>query len=518
MPILNNVLGLDLGSHSIKAVEVQQGLRSLQAVNMRTVPRDGDDSLSNLVRRFATVHRLSTDHVVTAVRGDRLSVRRLNFPFVERRRLAQAVPFEVEDALPFRIEDIVLDWSLIGTDRHQADVVAAVAQRREVSELIAALHEAGCDPRTVEAEGLVLANLSAVFEFPENSLLVDLGHSKTTLCGLSQGFAIAARALQVGGHALTEAIAQDRALPLADAEREKCETGVFDPLLGRPLPKASAVLDQIGGEIVRFASSLDPILASAISHVTIFGGTALLDRIDELLAERTGLEVQRLGLPSDESAAGFAAGGSPVLYAPAIAMALRGTAKRKTHLNFRQDEFAHRFDFGRYRRDFGTTGVLAAIVLALGITSFGTGALLESRGADDVEGRIGAIYESAFPGKATPPNAVASMREAVRSATDRAEFLGVYSGNRSALDLLEEISRRVPADLDVVFEELSIDGQTIRIKVSAKSFEAADRLGAELAKFGPFAQSRIGAIESDRKTDAKNFNVTISLAGDGETP
>jgi Tfp pilus assembly protein PilN len=110
------------------------------------------------------------------------------------------------------------------------------------------------------------------------------------------------------------------------------------------------------------------------------------------------------------------------------------------------------------------------------------------------------------------------MREAVRSATDRAEFLGVYSGNRSALDLLEEISRRVPADLDVVFEELSIDGQTIRIKVSAKSFEAADRLGAELAKFGPFAQSRIGAIESDRKTDAKNFNVTISLAGDGETP
>jgi hypothetical protein len=63
----------------------------------------------------------------------------------------------------------------------------------------------------------------------------------------------------------------------------------------------------------------------------------------------------------------------------------------------------------------------------------------------------------------------------------------------------------------VVFEELAIDGQTIRIRVVAKSFEAADRLGTELAKFGPFSQARIGAIETDRVTGSKRFTVTISL-------
>jgi Tfp pilus assembly protein PilN len=106
------------------------------------------------------------------------------------------------------------------------------------------------------------------------------------------------------------------------------------------------------------------------------------------------------------------------------------------------------------------------------------------------------------------------MREAVREAHDRAEFLGVYRGNRSALDLLGEISRRVPPELDVVFEELSIDRQTIRIRAFTKSFEAAERLGSELAKFEPFAKVQIGSIETDRRTDVKKFNVTIGLAGE----
>ena len=53
-------------------------------------------------------------------------------------------------------------------------------------------------------------------------------------------------------------------------------------------------------------------------------------------------------------------------------------------------------------------------------------------------------------------------------------------------------------------------------RVLAKSFESADRLGAELAKFGPFSQARIGAIETDRKTGGKKFNVTISLGPGGE--
>jgi general secretion pathway protein L len=517
LPILRNVLGLDLGSHAVKAVELQQSLRRLETVQVRAVARDDAElDLAELIGRFAQVHQFATEHVVTAVRGDRLSVRRLAFPFGERRRLTQAVPFEVEDQLPFELEDVVLDWSVVGGDRSRAEVVAAVAPRSEVSALIDTLRTAGCDPRTVEGEGLVLANLTAAFDLPGNRVLVDLGHAKTTLCALVEERAVGARSIGVAGRALSEAVAQDRALSLGDAERAKSEEGILDRTLGTPLPKAAAIIDQIANEIVRFATSLELAFDGGVSEVTLVGGTAQLDRIDEMLAERTGLPTARIGLPRDAAGLGLVAGGSPVLFAPAIALALRGTARASTRLNFRQDEFSRRVDLSRYRRDFGPTAILAAAVAALAIVSFSTEAFVDSVRAQNIEARIAALYTEAFPGSTEPENPVAALREAVRQANQRAAFLGVYRGNLSALDLLAEISRRVSADLDVVFEEVSIDHQTIRIRVSSSSFEAADRLGAELAKFRLFSQARIGAIETDRRTGGNKFNVTISLGSEGE--
>jgi hypothetical protein len=385
-----------------------------------------------------------------------------------------------------------------------------------VSELINELHEAGCDARTIEAEGLVLANLCAAFDLPGPRLLVDLGHSKTTFCALYDEKPYAAHSFGVAGRAITEAIAEDRGLSLQEAERAKCEHGIFDPVLGGRLAKAAEVLDHIASEIVRFSASLEATLPARIEDVTLLGGSAQLERIDELLSERTGLSVTRLGLPRPELGTGLVAGGPPALFGPAIALALRGTTRARTQMNFRQDEFARRVDLSRYRRDFGSTAVMAGIVAALGLASALSGALLESGGARRSQNQVAALYTEVFPDKPVPENPVAAMRDAVRDARERAEFLGVYRGNRSALDLLGEISRRVPSDLDVVFEEVSIDRQTIRIRAFSKSFEAAERLAAELAKFEPFSNVQVGAIETDRRSDLKKFPVTIGLAEEAE--
>jgi hypothetical protein len=181
-------------------------------------------------------------------------------------------------------------------------------------------------------------------------------------------------------------------------------------------------------------------------------------------------------------------------------------------MNFRQDEFAMRLDLARQLRDFRPTLWLAGAAAVLALVSFVTSTVLEMRRGSTTEAQLAQLWSEAFPNKPVPENVLAGLREEVRAANDRAEFLGVYAGNLSALDVLTEISKRIPPDLEVTFEELAIDKQIIRMRVYSKSFEAADRLGAELAKFAPFAQARIGAIENDNKTGAKRFNVTISLA------
>ena len=104
------------------------------------------------------------------------------------------------------------------------------------------------------------------------------------------------------------------------------------------------------------------------------------------------------------------------------------------------------------------------------------------------------------------------MQAAVRGAQRRADTLGVYRGNLSALDILTEISRLVPPDLDVVFEELSIDRQVIQIKGHSPSFGSVDALRTKLAQFEPFAEITVGDITADPKRGGQNFNVRISLS------
>jgi hypothetical protein len=220
----------------------------------------------------------------------------------------------------------------------------------------------------------------------------------------------------------------------------------------------------------------------------------------------------RLGLPTPEGIEGLAASGSPLLYAPAIALALRGTAHAATRMNFRQDEFALRLDLVRQLRDFRPTLWLAGVAALLAVVSFGTSTLLESRRASAIEAEAARLWTEAFPSKPAPPNLLAAMRDEVGSAKERAEFLGVYAGNLSALDLLTEISKRVPADLDVVFEELAIDKQMIGC-ARAKAWRP---IGSACPRHSRPRRARIGSIETDNK-GAKRFTVTIALAPEAGT-
>jgi general secretion pathway protein L len=522
MPMIKNVVGLDLGSHTVKAVELRQTLRGLEPVQLRVHPRaDPEAPVAELMRRFVKMHRIPLDHVTCAIPGDRVSSRHLDFPFRDRKKLSAAVPFEVEGEIPFALEDVTIDWEIVGGERNHAVVVAHITPKREVAKLLEGLSEWGCDPRIVEAEGLVLGNLASLFQLPGTRLLVDLGHRKTTFCLLVNERPVAARTIPVGGLALTEAIAEDRGWNLADAEHAKCEDGVFQLGFNSGSPGAVAILDRIAREIVRTLEAQERFLGGSpetqVAALTLCGGSARLQRIDEFLAERTGIAAARLSAAPESAAGMVVAGGDPVLFASALALALRGTAQARTRTDFRQGEFTYRTDFRQlFGQDLRSTAALGGAVLVLLAVSVGTDIALESRRASRLEAEIQSIFTEAFPDQAAPERPLAAMRNAVASARDRADFLGVYGGNRSALDLLAELSRRVPKDLKVKFEEVNIDRQGVRIKVFAEGFEAADRLESELAREAPFRSAKAGEISTDRKRGGQTFSLSISLEQVGD--
>ncbi len=514
------ILGLDMGSHAVKAVELRQTLRELSLAQMRALPiGDAAPSLAAELRDFLQTYDLPKESAVASVAGDRLSTRRVSFPFKDRRKIRSAVPFEVESQVPFELDEYFVDFEIAAEAPERTDVVAALVPRAEVALLLDSLREAGVEPRAVEAEGLALANLSAFFPLDGRRLLVDVGHRKTTLCLCVDGRAVAARTVPVAGHAITQALAAERGIGEVEAERVKIEEGVLGP--ERPSSAASAVVERIARELVRTLGSLESALpprgdgAPLVDLVTLLGGSAHLHRLDAVLAERTGLPVRRLAPAPGEPGSALLALGDPLLFAPALALAVRGSIKAVTHMNFRQAELAHRIDLGRLARELRTTGAVLGLAALLALAGLATRIGLAHRRGEAVERQSLALYEQAFPGRPSPPSVVAAMQQAVSEAQGRADTLGVYRGNLSALDVLTEISARIPADLEVAFEELAIDGSVVQIKGHTPAFGSVDRLRRELAGYEPFSSISVGDITSDARRGGQSFSMRISLAASG---
>ena len=518
------ILGLDMGSHAVKAVELRQTLRELHVAQLRALPLgDASPSLAAELRDFVQTYDLPRDFAVASVAGDRLSTRRLSFPFSDRKKIRAAVPFEVESQVPFELDEFFVDFEIAAEHEGRTDVVAALVPRAEVALLLESLRDAAIDARVVEAEGLALANLAGFFPLDGVRLLADVGHRKTTLCLCVDGRAIASRTVPVAGHAITQALAAERGIGEPEAERRKLEVGVL-PGGREPSAAATAVVDRLARELARTVGSLESALperdGALVDEVTLLGGSAHLHRLDEYLAEQTGLPVRRLAPPPGELGTAVVALGDPLLFAPALALALRGSTQARTRMNFRQDELAHRIDLGRLARELRTTAAIAGLAAVLALAGVATRVGLASRRSDAIERQALALYGQAFPSQPPPPNVISAMQQAVGSAQDRADTLGVYRGNLSALDLLTEISARIPKDLEVEFEELSIEGQVVQIRGHSPAFGSVDRLRAELARFEPFQSISVGDITSDPKRGGQNFSMRISLqtrGGEGHT-
>lgn len=514
--MLGRSTGLDLGAHSIKVVELRQTLRNVELARLVAAPVTPGATPIEALRAGAASLGLANERVVAALAGDKVARRPMHFPFRDRRRIAQAVPFEVESSTPFELDDVFVDWESVGERNGGGEIVATVVRRDEVANTLTALRDAGVETRVLEVEGLALANLAAFLDLPGTRLLVDLGHRKTTLCLLVDGMGRAARTIPVGGRLLTEALVRDRKLEWDEAERVKHRDGVLGSDLTPVSPAAARALERLVRELVRsvggFESALGMPPEKAIEEITLLGGGARLQRIDEYLGAQLGMRCARLSVPPGETTGAFLAAGDPLRFAPALALALRGTLRARTRTNFLQAEFAPRLDVRRIARQLRATAVLAAIalVLALGV---GAGRIaVQSRRAAALEAQLAQIWNEAQPGRPVPANVSKSLEQALRDAQQRADFLGIYGGNLSALDVLTQISKRVPKDLSIILEELSIDGQVVRFRGHTPSFAAVDQLKTALAGFPHFGEIRVSEIQADATRGGNTFSVTIGLA------
>lgn len=334
-----DIFGLDIGSSSIKAVQLEGAERdfSLRACAHVPLPHEmiaegvikDPAGVAGAIREAVARAGIKATDVTIAVSGRELIVKKVQLPKVSLKELGDAIQLEAEHHIPFAIDEVFLDYQVVGEARGSMDVLLVAVKKSKITEYFAVAEEAGLNPVIVDLDGFALENqyeVNAAELGTDAIALIDIGASVMKTNVIRGQASIFARDIPFGGHNYTHAIAQRLNIPFERAEGAK--TG-RDPSVNWDdmVPALETVSRELSLEVQRtfdyFASSAE---SERIGKIVLSGGGSRLAGLDEFLSSSWGIPVEVVHpfqnvRVSQAMAEDLAAAGP--LYAVAVGLAMR---------------------------------------------------------------------------------------------------------------------------------------------------------------------------------------------------
>ena len=297
-----NYLSLDIGSSSVKMLEVRGGNSRLHVVNAAVSPLPPTAVQSNMIqdqqdvaeaiRLLIESNGIRTKEVITAVPGPAVIIKQATFPAQPPEELDETVILEAGNFIPESLENVNLDYQIIGEDPEEGQVeVLLVAIRTDIiNSYIAAITEAGLRPIVVDVDYFALENMFEVNYAPqpgEVNALINLGARYSTINILKGGRSVFNGDVPVGGRQITEALMQQLGLTYEEAEEAKITGTAAEHAQEEIEASLTLAVDPLLDEVQRALSFFWTGAAEEpIHNIYLSGGSAQLSGLAAMMSER----------------------------------------------------------------------------------------------------------------------------------------------------------------------------------------------------------------------------------------
>jgi len=347
------VVGVDVTADTIVVAEVRKQRGEVILVNIAEASTPGGAvqdaeisdpaSVGQVIASLLDEWEIQAKKAVVAVAGQSTIVRPVRFPMMPLTELKEVIEYEAERYIPFAIDDVNLDFQVVGEIEEDGspkqEVILVAAQKALIGSFQSALAEAGLDVPTVDvASFAVMRSVYGTEQFPEGKSIAFL-HIQgwtTDVCIVVDGVPRFTRSIPIGFSSLLEALINALGLDeesarsvidQIDVDPQNYET--LEPQVEQATEIVRPALNELTSEIGR---SLDFYLSQGshpLDHILLSGRGGNLRNIDQLLTNRLGIQVQvidslaRVTWDEDEFDAEALKAKAPTV-AVAIGLALRG--------------------------------------------------------------------------------------------------------------------------------------------------------------------------------------------------
>jgi type IV pilus assembly protein PilM len=299
------LVGLDIGSSAVKAVELKAAGKSYKVTGFGTEALPPDSivdgaiidgaAVADAIRRLFDAHHIQTKDVAASLSGNAVIVKKISLPIMSDAELAESIYWEAEQYIPFDIQDVNLDYQIL--DRGDAaagkgtmEVLLVAAKKEKIADYTGVIAQAGRTAVVVDVDAFALQNAYEVnYGIDANAVVVLLnaGASATNINILQGDQSVFTRDISIGGNAYTEALQRELNLPFDSADALKRGLAVDGVTYDDARPVLRAVTENVMLEIQK---TFDFFKATAtsdrIDRIVVSGGASRAEGFTEMLADR----------------------------------------------------------------------------------------------------------------------------------------------------------------------------------------------------------------------------------------
>ena len=344
-----NLIGLDIGSSSIKVCQLKESKNSyqLQSFGMIPLPPEAivDGSIMNAsavvdaIKELMASQRIKSKDVAVSVSGHSVILRKINLPVMTREELDESIQWEAEQYIPFDINDVNLDVSILNdhNDQGQMDVLLVAAKKEMIKDYIDVVRDAELVAHVVDVDSFAVQNAFEInYNLPvgETVALINVGASVVNINVIHSGISAFTRDIAQGGNQFTDEIQKQLNVSYDEAEALKVGGGE-DAVVPQEVERVmQQVSESIANDVQR---SLDFYAATsadaAINRIYLSGGCAKVPALSRAIEAKTGVPVElidpfrQIDLTKSNLDANFLRANAP-LAAVSVGLALRALDER----------------------------------------------------------------------------------------------------------------------------------------------------------------------------------------------
>lgn len=303
-----NLVGLDIGSSSVKAVELGKKGSSLQLLNLGFENLQTDtivdgqimelNNVSNVISQIFSEHQIRTTRVCAGVSGHSVIVKNIVLPQMSSEELQESFSWHAEEHIPFDIADVNLDYELTSRSDDALHVLMAACKSDKIANVKQAIQLAGKQPVIIDVDAFALQNCYEVNYRPrpgEIVALLNIGAATMNINILNGTRSVFARDASVGGSQYTSLLQRELGLSFEQAESVKRGMPLPEGTEPRPIqPIIETVSEALALEVKK---TVDFYRATAqdeagIQKILLAGGGSKLPGLADFLGQKFEIPVE----------------------------------------------------------------------------------------------------------------------------------------------------------------------------------------------------------------------------------